>query len=312
MRVSETMFGSNLVSQMNQLQSQQLQLQNQISTGLKLTEPSDDPNTMNSVLNLQAQASATNQYQSNIAQLQSGADTAATAMNSLQTIVEQANQLATQAGGIVSQQDLSNYATEVGGLIKQALQLANTQDAQGNYIFGGTANGSSPFTATTDANGNVTAVTYNGNTNVADVAISANLNVTAQTIGANATGSGPTGLFTDSRSGADLFNHLIALQNDLTTGNTSAIAATDAPNLTKDQNNIIGQIGSNGVLQSTLQVVGNSATQQTNNINTDISNRTNVDIPKAITQLNQTQTSFQAALQSGVMIMQLSILDFLP
>jgi flagellar hook-associated protein 3 FlgL len=311
MRVSETMFSSNLMAQMNQLQSQQLQLQNQVTTGLKVTLPEDDPSAMEQVLNLQTQASANSQYQSNISQLQNTATTASTAMNSLQTLIEQANEIATSADGTSSSQQLSTDATQVEGLIQQALQLANTQDAQGNYIFGGTATSSAPFVAATDSTGAVTSVSYQGNTGVAQAAISPTLNVALQTPGANATGSGPAGLFADSRTGADLFSHLIALKNDLTSGNTTAISSTDAPNLTKDQDNIISQIGANGVLQSTLQTAGNSATQQSTNLSTQISNDTSANMPETLTQLDQVQTAFQAALQSGVMIMQLSILDFL-
>jgi flagellar hook-associated protein 3 FlgL len=306
------MFGSDLVAQMNQLQSQQFQLQNEVTTGLKLTKPEDNPGAIDQVLNLQSQADANNQYQSNISQLQNTASTAATAMNSLQTVIEQANAIATSADGTASPQTLATDATQVAGLIQQALTLANTRDAQGNYVFGGTANGSAPFVAATDASGNVTGVTYQGNTNTAQVSISANLAVSAQTPGANTSGTGPAGLFADSRSGADLFTHLIALKNDLTSGNTAAIASTDAPNLNKDQDNVINQIGANGVLQSTLQTVNDAATQQTNNINTQISNQTGINLPQVITQLNQVQTSFQAALQSGVMIMKLSILNYLP
>ncbi len=311
MRISETLFGSNFISQMSQLQSQQFQLQNQVTTGLKLTLPEDNPAGMDQVLNLQTQAGANSQYQTNINELQNSATTASTAMNSLQTLIEQASGIATSADGTTSSQQLSTDATQVQGLIQQALQLANTKDAQGNYIFGGTANNAAPFVAATDSTGNVTSVTYQGNTSVAQVAISSALNVTAQTPGANTTGSGPTGLFADSRAGADVFSHLIALQNDLASGNTAAISSTDAPNLTHDQNNIISEIGANGVLQSTLQTVSNSATQQSNDLNTQISNQTSANMPETLTQLDQVQSAFQAALQSGVMIMNLSILNYI-
>jgi flagellar hook-associated protein 3 FlgL len=311
MRVTESLFSNNFQAQINQLQTQQQQLQSQTASGLEFTQPGDNPTGMQQVLNLQTQASANTQYQSNINQVQDTASVASTAMNSLQTLIEQANEIATSADGTTSSQQLSTDATQVQGLIQQALQLANTQDSQGNYIFGGTDTASPPFVAATDSSGDVTSVTYEGNTNVAEVAISPTLNVTAQVPGANTTGSGPGGLFADSRAGADVFGHLISLENDLTSGNTDAISSTDAPGLTQDQDNIISQIGANGVLQSTLQATSNSETQQSANLTTQISNDTSVNMPATLTQLDQVQTSFQAALQSGVMIMNLSILDFL-
>ena len=174
-------------------------------------------------------------------------------MNSLQTLTEQASEIATSANGVTSPTQLATYATQVGSLIQQALQAANSKDAQGNYIFGGTITDKPPFVATTDASGNVTGVTYQGNTSTPQSEIGPNLTVSAQTPGANSSGTGSAGLLSDSRSGADLFSHLISLQQDLTSGDTAAIASTDSANLTKDENNIVSGIAANGVAQSTLE-----------------------------------------------------------
>ncbi len=62
--------------------------------------------------------------------------------------------------------------------------------------------------------------------------------LSVQVPGANTSGTGPAGVITDSRTGADFFNHLIALRNDLQAGNTQAIASTDQAALAKDEDNI--------------------------------------------------------------------------
>jgi flagellar hook-associated protein 3 FlgL len=266
---------------------------------------------MNQVLALQTQAGANTQYQSNITQLQSTATTAASAMSSLQTITEQASSIATEAGGVTSTTQLSTYATQVANLIQEALQAANTTDTKGNYIFGGTINNQPPFVASTDANGNVTAVTYKGNTDASQSLIGAGQTVSVQVPGENTTGSGPAGLLADSRSGADLFGDLISLQQNLASGNTSAITSTNSANLTKDENNIVSNIAQNGVVQSTLQAAGTAATQMSATLTTQTSSLTGADLATTLTQLDQTQTALQAALQSGVMIMNLSILNYL-
>ena len=311
MRISSSLFPNNLLAQMNQLQGQQIQLQNQATTGLKVTLPEDDPAVMGQVLDLQTQAGANTQYQSNVTQLQSAATTAATAMNSLQTLTEQAGEIAAEANSTESSTQLASYATQVGNLIQEALQAANTQDAQGHYIFGGTINNQPPFAATTDASGNVQAVNYQGNTDASESQIGPGQTVSAQVPGANTTGSGPAGLLADSRSGADLFRDLISLQQNLISGNTAAIASTDSPNLTQDEDNIVSGIAANGVLQSTLESAGTAATQLGANLTAQTSNLTSADLATTLTKLDQTQTAYQAAMQSGVMIMNLSILDFI-
>jgi flagellar hook-associated protein 3 FlgL len=313
MRVSSSSFTDSFLYQSNLLQGQQNALQNQASTGLKVSLPEDNPAAMAQVLGLQTDASANSQYQSNITQLQNSATTAYNAMNGLQTLIAKANEIATSASsGTTSSQQFASDATVVSGLLKQAIQIGNSKDSSGNYIFVGTKLSSPPFVATTDANGNVTAVTYQGNTNVSQVEIAPNVTVSAQTLGANTSGTGPRGLITDSRYGADLFNHLISLQNNLTAGNSSAIIATDSPQLAKDESNIAYQVGSNGVFQSTLTNTSNVATQESTNLTAQISNTTSADLATTIVRLQQTQTAYQAALESGKMVMGLSLLNYLP
>jgi flagellar hook-associated protein 3 FlgL len=311
MHVTSTSFSSNFLYQINQLESQQSTLQNQATTGLKISKPEDNPAVMNQVLNLQTEASANTQYQSNISTIQSSATTASDALNSLQTLVEQAGEIATNANGVTSPTQLSTYATQVGQLIQEAMQLANTQDSQGNYIFGGTDTGSAPFSAATDANGNVTGITYNGNTSVAKSEIAPGLAVSAQSPGENDTGSGSEGVFADSRSGANIFSHLISLQQDLASGNTSAITSTDTPNLTKDEDHVVSQISGNAVLQTTLEAASTVASQNSTALDTQMSNDTNADMATTLTQLSQTQTAYQAALESGTMVMSVSLVNFL-
>jgi flagellar hook-associated protein 3 FlgL len=312
MRVSSSTFSDNFLYQTNLLQLQQDQLQQEATTGLKLSLPEDNPSAMAQVLNLQADSSANQQYQTNITDLTNQATTVSSALTSLQTITGRAGDITTLADGLTTPSALASYASNVGELIQQALQLANSKDSQGNYIFGGTKTGAPPFTAITDSSGNVTGVTYNGNTSVNQAEIGPGLTVTAQVPGANTTGSGPAGMFVDSRSGADLFNHLISLQQDLASGNTTAISTTDAPNITKDENNLVSQVSANGVIQARLQATTSMEGQQYTDLTTQISGKTDANLATTITQLQQTQTAFQAALQSSIMVRNLSILNYLP
>ena len=312
MRISSSTFANDFLYQTNQLQQQQNTLQQEVTTGQKVTLPEDNPSAMAQVLNLQTSSASNSQYQSNVTALQSSATTSYGAMNSLKTISDRVSQIATLASsGTTSPSQLASYSSEVKNLLQEAVQIGNTQDAQGNYIFGGTNTGNSPFTAVTDASGNITGVTYNGNTSVASSEIAPNVTISAQTPGANTSGAGPTGLFQDSRSGANLFANMISLQQNLASGNTAAINSTDVPALATDENNIITNISANGVLQSTLTNATNIATAQSTNLTSQISGLTNADLATALTRLNQTQTAYQAALESGTQIMQLSILNYL-
>jgi flagellar hook-associated protein 3 FlgL len=234
-------------------------------------------------------------------------------LQSLQTITSRAGEIATSAGNATnSQSDLNNYANEVNQLINQVVNAANTKDpSTGQYLFGGTASATAPFTTTTDANGAVTTVTYNGNSSVNQAQIGAGMTATADIPGANSGSTGAHGLITDSQSGADLINHLISLRNNLTAGNTAAITSTDNADLQKDENNVAYQVANNGVVQSQLTTAATFATNSSQSLNTMISNSSSINLVQVMMQLNQTQNAYQAALQSGVKIMQLSILNYI-
>jgi len=263
---------------------------------------------MAQVLSLQSDSAANASYQNNITQLQSTATTSATAMNSLQTLVSQVSDIATEASnGTTSSAQLSDYATQVQSLIQQAVQLGNTQDENGNYIFSGTASDTKPF-ATTTTNGKITAVTCAlvDGTELAQSEIAPNTKVSAQVLA-----SGTDGLFTNTTTGADLFNDMLSLQSNLESGDTSAINSTDTPALQTDEDNIVDQISANGVTQSALSAASSLATAQSTNLTTQISGDTSADMAKTLTELSQTQTAYEAALESGQMVMSVSLLNFL-
>ena len=113
------------------------------------------------------------------------------------------------------------------------------------------------------------------------------------------------------QSGADFINHLITLRNDLQAGATTAISGTDSGNLQKDENNLAYQVANNGVQQNQLTAAATLATSSTQSLNTMISNASSADLVTTMMQLSQTQTAYQAALESGSKIMQLSLLNYI-
>ena len=304
MRIAGTSYTDSMVSHLNLLSAQEYQLQNQASTGQSISAPEDDPAGMAAALNLQAQNSAVTQYAQNITTLQTRATTAGSALSSLQTLTDRASEIATSADGATSPAALQADATEVTQLIQQAAQLMNSKNGS-QYVFGGTDSSQAPFTVSTDADGNVTAVTYSGNTAVTQSQIAANTTMSVDVPGENNSGSGARGVVSDSRYGADLFNHLIALQNDLQSGNTSAITSTDAANLSKDDDNIIWQVANNGAAQTRLTAAAAFASTQQSGLQTSLTNVAGADLAQTLTQLTQAQNAYQVALQTSSQILQM-------
>ena len=71
MRIAGTTYIDTMVSQLNALTTKQYSLSNQVSTGLKIQKPEDDPSGMAEALSLQQQTSSLTQYANNVTTLQS-------------------------------------------------------------------------------------------------------------------------------------------------------------------------------------------------------------------------------------------------
>lgn len=310
MRVTTNSFPNTLVSQLGSLASRQARLQSQAATGQRVQLPEDDPGAMRRVLDLQTESQTIGQYQRNIVRQQELANATFSAVKALKKISDRANEIATLADGLKSPEELAIFAREIGELIKQGVQTANTKN-RGDFLFAGTRTDQPPFVLATDAAGQATGVTYQGNTSLAETEIAEGLTLSTQALGANTTGSGPRGLVTDSGAGADLFNHLVALRDNLLAGNTAAIGATDRAALKQDEDNLIYHLGANGAMQARLEASAAIAADRGLSLEKQVSSEADADLAQTLVRLNETQNAYQAALQSGGKILNLSLLDFL-
>jgi flagellar hook-associated protein 3 FlgL len=310
MRVTANTFPNSLLTQLTSLSQRQNKLQNQAATGQRVELPEDDPVAMRRILDMQAEGKAVGQYQRNIARHQELATASFNGMKALKSVSDRVREISVSADGLKSQDELNLYAKEVTELIKQAVQTANAKN-RGDYLFSGTLSDQPPFVLTTDVDGNVTGVTYQGNTSVAETEVASGITLSTQSVGENNSGTGPRGLITDNRSGADFFNHLISLQDNLLAGNVAAIENTDRANLGNDENNFLYHLGTNGAIQSRLEASDAVANQRTDTLEALISNEADADLAQTLVRLNQTQTAYQAALQSAGKILGSSLLDYI-
>jgi flagellar hook-associated protein 3 FlgL len=314
MRVTGNTFTDTLVNQLNLLAARQYRLQNQAAIGQRIQVPEDDPGGMARSLELLSESSHVGQYKQNISTLQDRATSAYNVLTAVKNVSDRVGDIATQGGdATLPLVDLQNYASEVTHMIKQAVQAMNTKDGE-HYLFGGTASGQPPYTMTTDASGNVLSVTYNGNASVSQHEIAENTTIAVDVPGENSTGSGVRGVITDSRYGADFFNHLISLQNHLLTGDVGSVNTGEQPGLMNDENNLIAQIANNGVVQTRLQTTSSLADGRLSSLKQVLTNVAGADLTQTLVKLGEAQNAYQAALQtsSNILNLQQSLLSSLP
>ena len=309
MRVTANTFPNALLNQLSSLSQRQNKLQNQAATGQIVSLPEDDPVAMRRILDMQAENGAMAQYQRNIGRHQELATATYDSLKALKSLSDKAGEIAIAAGDL-NAANLPIYAKQVTELIKQAVQIANSKN-RGDYVFSGTNLDQAPFVLTTDVNGVVTAVAYQGNTTVAESEIGSGITLTTQVPGQNNSGTGVRGLLADDRVGADFINHLIDLQNHLLSGDVDSIETNDRAALARDEDNFLYHVGHNGAMQSRLEASVTLTSQRMDTLEKLVSKEADADLTETIVRLTQTQTAYQAALQSAGRILGSSLLDYL-
>jgi flagellar hook-associated protein 3 FlgL len=267
----------------------------ELSTGLKVNQPSDDPAAVAGFIVNNAQASAVSTYLSNISSLQGTLQVADSTLNSVITALSQAISLGVEgANSTVNQTDRDAIAQEVNGIQQQILGYAN-QSFQGNYLFAGTAVNVQPFVA--DAS-SPSGVSYVGNTGVNNIEIG-----DGQAVPANLPGSQ---LFT--APGSDVFQALADLSSALQSGANIPAAETEVQNAF---DNVNTQRAFYGTTLSRLNTASSFLNEENLQLSQEENNLVGVDMATAASQLTQAETALDATLSAGGKISQYSLLDFL-
>ena len=298
MRIATDSISNALMSQIQTLGAQQTQYEQELSTGNKITNPRDDPAAMDQVLNMSSQMDALKQYSANNAVATEISQQSYSSLNNLQTISTSASELATEgSNGTTSPSSYTAYSQQLEQLIKQGLDTANSKGNNG-YLFGGTQTTTPPFTATYDASGNITGVTYAGS--AAGISMQTGQ---ASTVSPYTDGS-------TNQQIADFLNHLVTLKGAMDSQNASAVQAVQ-PNLQSDENNILTAVSGVGAVQSGLEADQTLNQSTFTSLQGLVSGDTSADVATATVQLSQAQTAYQAALEAGAKIMQTSLLNYL-
>jgi len=148
MRISTShIFNQNLSSMLNQ-QTELSRTQQQLSTGKRILNPSDDPAGSVEILNLQREFNLSEQSLANADKAENKLAIEEGTLQSVTTIMQRIRELAVQGlNDSNSQTDRAALAQEVKQLNEQLLGLSNTRDASGNYIFSGFKNDTQPYTS---------------------------------------------------------------------------------------------------------------------------------------------------------------------
>ncbi len=304
MRITLGMQNNECLLNLNDQQEQINQLSQEISSGVKLASPSDDPFAWAQAMNVQQ---GLREYKSFLGGINfaTGWDQATeSALSQLSDLVSQAQQAAISASSATSTSQSASLASQVNSILKQAVTLANSQYGD-QYIFGGTSTATAPYSVD-DSTG---AVTYSGDSN----------SITVKTGSSDASGGGSTVV---NLTGDQVFNYssggntLNVLQqiSDLGQAIQNGDSATISSSLTTLNdafNHVNNESATVGYMLSELTTRQSAINAFVTNGQSTLSNLQDVDIASATTKLTQAQTAFQAALQVTSMLGKLNLTSIL-
>jgi flagellar hook-associated protein 3 FlgL len=195
MRVSTSQIYSIATLGMSQAQSAITKTQEQMATGKRVLSPADDPVAATSILNLNMEIARTEQYKKNIDVAETSLNLEETNLQTVVDLVQRIRELAVKAGNttVNTAKDYDALAAEVETRIGELLNLQNTRNAGGQYIFAGYQSGTKPFVD--DGGGNYI---YKGDEGQLRLQASASVSVAVSDSGKK--------LFVDIPSGHNTFN----------------------------------------------------------------------------------------------------------
>jgi flagellar hook-associated protein 3 FlgL len=297
-RITTQMTASMTLNDLQQSLNRLDTTQQQLSSGKKLNQPSDDPYGTSQAMSLNGQLSSLNDYTNNITDGTAWTQQATTSLGDIDSMVQRVRELVVQASnGTYTQSDLNASASEVNQLIDAIKQEANAS-YNGQYIFSGTSTGTAPYqTGSTD--------TYQGGTGSVNrligpgTTLSINTNISSLLGNGQASGDG------------GLLDTLRTIASDMQSGNTGAIGGADLKNLDSNFGTLTQMEANMGAITNRLTLASTRIEQLQNSDTAALSNVQDADMATVAINFSTEQAAYSAALKAGANIVQSSLLDFL-
>lgn len=167
MRISTIQAFNNSVSGISRNYADLTRTQAEISAGKRLLTPADDPVGAVRLLQLNQEQALNSQYKSGITAAKNSLQQEETILNSVGTVIHRIREIAVQAGnGGLDASDKNALATELAQREDELLNLLNSRDASGKYLFSGSQGDTQPFVRNPDGT-----YSYNGDEGQREVQI---------------------------------------------------------------------------------------------------------------------------------------------
>lgn len=145
-RISSQQIFSGGINRLQDLSAQLNKTDEQIATGKRVNRPSDDPVAAARILKLDQEVKRIETFERNAQLADNRLSQEENAISSSVDILQSVRELTVQAGnGSLSANDRLSISSQMKERLQQLAQMANTQDASGEYIFSGFQGGTPAY-----------------------------------------------------------------------------------------------------------------------------------------------------------------------
>ncbi|MGE3272443.1 MAG: flagellar hook-associated protein FlgL [Chloroflexota bacterium] len=286
--VSDTTI-KNLRNNLERLES----LHNEITTGKKLSRPSDDPSAVARTLTYKGDLAAGEAYLRTMDASTTWLNATDDALSEAGNLLQRARELAVQgANSVLTPGDMANIGAEVDHILSQMIVTGNAS-LRGQRLFAGEAIDADPFVASGSAPG----FTYSGDTGTMEREYDLNAYVTINTPGQATLGPAITALFN--------------LRANLLAGNNAAISSGDLTAIDGAIDTILAARAEVGAKTNRLEAAQGRQSLLQVNLEELRSKSEDTDLAESISKFSVQETVYKASLEVGGKAIQPSLLDFL-
>jgi flagellar hook-associated protein 3 FlgL len=306
MKISTSLYFDRATQQLGGVQAKLSKVQEQLSTGLQIVKPSDEPDKASLVTRLEAEIARTTSYQQTLKSVNVRLTAEETALKNTSDVMFRIKELSVQAANdTLGSLDRQSIAVEISTLKEQILSLANSQDSNGNYLFSGSKATQPAFSK--DATGRVV---YQGDHARMKVNVGDNRRMNLNMPGSDAFVRVVRDDGKGGKVGVDFFQSL----DDLVT----AIKSTDRTSIQRGiseldtlQNGVSEGLGQVGADLTVVDFQNSLLDQVKLRLETTRSDVQDLDYTEAITRMNKDQLALEAAQSSFAKISQMNLFKFL-
>lgn len=294
MRVSDNSMIRNFLTNLEQVRERVARRSNEVSSGKKITRPSQDPVGTARLLRLRDSMARINQHSRNAQRVEVKMGTTSGSLNSLRNLINTVTEKANQGiNGIRSPQEQDAIATEIEQILENMVFIGNTS-VDGERIFAGSEVLTQPFVLSGST------YTYEGDAYVHPIEIADSLTVNSNIVGSD--------VFTETDS--DLLNTVAAVASNLRASDSDAVLAL-LPKLTAAAEQVDAARVKVAQTLNQVEDANSRHAEERLALTKEASHLEDADMAHSISQLLQDETALRASMSVGARLNQSTLFDIL-